>query len=221
VSVATKATPASVAAAHSSPSERADADATAGQSSALAASQKAQLEAALGRAPKKKVSDDLPKTERDDKKAAASADSKGGAGEQIARVAPLAFSAELWPDIVRAADLAGLTMQLAVNTALAGWQNGQLELQLPSKAKHLSKPSAVERLSEALSAYAGVSVKINLTETEDELVTPARLMEEAEQAAQAGAEASIRSDPVLAQLLSRVDGVIAEDSVRPVETRSD
>jgi len=131
---------------------------------------------------------------------------------------PLAFSNEHWPTIVRQADLAGLTQQLAINAAVQAFQNGQLQLLLPTPSKHLAKPSAITRLAELLSAYAGEAVVVKIDITDEELVTPARLMEEATQRAQSNAEQSIRDDPLLAELLNRVDGVVAQNSVRPVDS---
>ena len=53
------------------------------------------------------------------------------------------------------------------------------------------------------------------------LITPTRLLEQAAAQAQEDAELSIQNDPILAELLSRMDGEVTKNSVRPVGAQAE
>jgi len=120
----------------------------------------------------------------------------------------LALHNEHWPNIVRVMGVEGLPLQLAMNSAIQNEDNGVLTLLLPKPAQHLNKPQVVEQLTAAVSHYNEASVKIQVS-----------LKEAAARKAQQDAENSIENDPLLAELLNRVDGEVTKNSVRPIQTR--
>ncbi len=188
-----------------------------------------QLNAALGRAPKKKVNArangadavtkaPVPPPVEPELEPAPAPGPTPGRDEVVQVDQPaLPFTHEHWPAIVRRSKLDGLALQLAMNTALDSWQNGVLLLRLPKPAQHLSKPSEITQLAKCLSAYCGDTVKVTIDTTVEPLVTPASLVEKAARQAQEDAEQSIQNDPLLAELLSRVDGEVTQNSVRPIK----
>jgi len=82
----------------------------------------------------------------------------------------------------------------------------------------LRQTESQESLAKAIGAYCDEAVKVNIEVTTDSLVTPTLLIEKAAREAQENAELSIQNDPLLAELLSRVDGEVNQKSVRPVST---
>ncbi len=216
----------------------------------------AQLDAALGRAPKKKVTTEQPQPAQShrveqpniepvshshvDKKQAAPVDDAGDdAGSAMshstASAAPstplstppstppstpeetvLELTNDQWPSIIRKTELSGLTLQLAMNSAVKSYEAGVLSIELPMAAQHLQKPATIQALGEQLSAVMGETLKVKVSATKSPIVTPTLLAEQAAQEAQKQAERSIENDPLLAELLNRVDGEVTKNSVRPV-----
>lgn len=128
----------------------------------------------------------------------------------------LPLTNEHWPTILRRTDLAGLALQLAMNCAIDSHQNGVLALLLPKTVEHLTKSASNASLAKAISEYFGEPIKVIVESTNDVLVTPTLLVEQAAREAQQNAEFSIQNDPLLAELLNRVDGEVTKNSVRPV-----
>lgn len=187
----------------------------------------AQLDAALGRAPKKKVATEPVRssTTKASVSATAAIDAHidKGANEQSSHKVdasahePLVLDNDHWPEIIRKTKLAGLPLQLAMNSAVKSWDGGVLGIELPMAAQHLQKPATIQALGEQLSGLMGEAVKVMVSATKSPIVTPTLLVQQAAQQAQKNAELSIQNDPLLAELLSRVDGEVTKNSVRPAK----
>ena len=134
-------------------------------------------------------------------------------------VEKLALDNAHWPNIVRAMGIEGLPLQLAMHTAIGHYEQGVLTLLLPKPAQHLKKADVVKQLADSVTCYHEAPVKLAMEITQEALVTPASLKEEAARQAQQDAEDSIENDPLLAELLSRVDGEVTKNSVRPIQAQ--
>ncbi len=76
-------------------------------------------------------------------------------------------------------------------------------------------------LTDALSAYLGGPVRLDIRASDQaDLVTPARLEEDAAERSQAEAEAAIDQDPLVRKLCSRFGAEIVRESIRPIDKRS-
>lgn len=135
-------------------------------------------------------------------------------------VAPPADISQLspasWPQIVESLDIAGMPLQLADNCELLELDASKVRLKLERASEHLHTPRFVERLQTALSAWAGRTINLHIDLVDDSLVTPAKLTEQKQADELAAAHASIRQDPIVQQLIERVDGAVDESSVRPI-----
>ena len=133
------------------------------------------------------------------------------------------LTAEAWPSIVSALGVSGMPRQLAANAVVARRDGSSVHLVLESGQDHLNSPRFIERLAQAVTAWAGesVSVVVRLGEEGDTraaLNTPSRQQQHDEASALDSARKSIESDQRLARLLDDIDGKIDPANVRPLPT---
>jgi len=121
-----------------------------------------------------------------------------------------------WPSIVQLLDIAGMPLELANNTAWLGLQGDTVSLALEAASEHLNTARFVERLTAAMSDWFGHPIKLSLESVEQTLQTPARLAEQQRLQLLAAAQDAIKLDPMVKQLIERVDGAVDESSIQPL-----
>lgn len=131
-----------------------------------------------------------------------------GEGEQL--------SADNWAEHVARLGLAGMPRQLANNCALIGETDGTLSLKIDANNEHLNTPRFSARLQTALCEYTGRSLHLNIQLSDETLDTPAIRTQISEAEALKLAKASIDADPLVQQLVKKVDAVVDSDSVQPL-----
>ncbi len=89
-------------------------------------------------------------------------------------------------------------------------------LQLESASEHLNTPRFSERVQAALSQWLGRPVKLQIGLVEGELSTPSRIDDQVRADQMNAARVSIDQDPVVRQLIDRVDGAVDENSIAPL-----
>ena len=75
----------------------------------------------------------------------------------------------------------------------------------------------VRKLQAALTDQLGQEVKLSLNAVNDELQTPAAASAEAERRAMNEAELAINEDPTVKDLRERMNAVVLEESVQPLQ----
>ncbi len=139
------------------------------------------------------------------------------APKAIASAAPANATADSWPQILAALDLAGAARQLAANCALVGRSGDVVALSIDPRHAAMATTAQRERLTKALSDYYGILVKIEWREGAAEVETPAqaRGREEAERLAEA--RRSLQEDPTVKALQERFGATLHTDTVRPAK----
>ena len=126
------------------------------------------------------------------------------------------FSPEDWPHVVDKLDIAGMPLQLANNCSLVEVTDSTVGFKLERSSEHLNTPRFQEREQTALSAWLGRSIKNQVEIVDSDVVTPAKLDAKKQADALAAAHVSIHEDPIVQQLIDKVDGAVDESSVRPL-----
>ena len=106
--------------------------------------------------------------------------------------------------------------QLAAHASLVGVDGARVSLRLGPDHEYLNTPRFAARLAEALSAWAGAEVTLDLGVSDAPLETPARLQQKNEAAELDAARVAIDADPKLAWLLGELGAEVDPASVRPV-----
>ncbi len=131
-----------------------------------------------------------------------------------------ALSATPWSEIVGGLGLSGMPRQLAAHAALVGVEGARVALRLGTEHEYLNTPRFVGRLREALSAWAGTEVQLDLgtadAAADAPLETPALLERKHEAARLDDARAAIEADPKLAWLAEQLNGEVDPTSVQPL-----
>ena len=126
------------------------------------------------------------------------------------------IKAEDWRQIVSELDISGMPKQLASNCQLASVAADFFNLQLESASEHLNTTRFSERVQAALSQWLGRPVKLQIALVEGELSTPSRIEDQVRADQMSAARVSIGQDPVVRQLIDRVDGAVDENSIAPL-----
>jgi len=113
-------------------------------------------------------------------------------------------------------DISGMPRQLASNSVLQSIEPGHLKLLLESSSEHLNTARFSERVQSAFSSWKGEETKLSIELVDSELETPARLDELHRNNQMAAAKESIDKDPVVQQLIDRVDASVDEASIQPL-----
>ncbi|NND91452.1 MAG: hypothetical protein HKN42_11355 [Granulosicoccus sp.] len=124
-----------------------------------------------------------------------------------------------WHQIVSELDVSGMPKQLASNCELVSAVSGHITLRLESVSEHLNTPRFRDRLESALSQWLDAPAQLEILLENAELNTPARIDEQKRSDEMAAARASIGRDPVVRQLIERVDGAVDESSIAPMSER--
>jgi DNA polymerase-3 subunit gamma/tau len=120
-----------------------------------------------------------------------------------------------WKELLAILNLKGREAELAANCDLKSWQGSALTLVLSEQRAQLYSPSTEERLSKALSEYAGRPVKLKIEFGVPLAETPAQsVVREAEERQQAAVK-SIEEDGLVRALKEKFGAEVVADSVRP------
>jgi len=185
----------------------------------------------------------IPAREKAAPRAAAPARSPGGPAPGIAAVAPARAapraeppanaapkvaaassaataslpSAEQWPQLVSALQVAGLARELAAHSELVSSEGDHFRLRVAIKS--YAEAGNVERLRAVLTQHFGrpmrVSVEVGSTTGAS---TAAALAEQARSERQKGAEQAILSDPFVQELIENFGAQVEPQSIRPRES---
>ena len=122
-----------------------------------------------------------------------------------------------WPAMVAQMNLQGMVKELAAHTTFAGRQGGKVQLVLDADGEHFRRPQLEEKLAQALSAYFGESVRIELSIADRALDTLARQQKAAADDRVQQARAAIENDPNVLAMRDMFGATVQPDSVRPTD----
>jgi DNA polymerase III subunit gamma/tau len=122
-----------------------------------------------------------------------------------------------WPAMVAQMNLQGMVKELAAHTTLAGKQGNKVQLVLDADGEHFRRPQLEEKLAQALSAYFGEPVRLELSVADRELDTLARQQKAAADDRVQQAKAAIENDPNVRAMRDMFGATVQPDSVRPTE----
>jgi DNA polymerase III subunit gamma/tau len=137
----------------------------------------------------------------------------GGAKSTVS-AAPMAIDAGNWPAILEAANLLGLTRQLAMNCVPVSFANDVLRLKQDQAASEWRTRPHEEKLQQGLSKYLGREIRI-VFEVAEAAATPARQRAAAEQDRAARAATAFEQDPAVKSLRERFGAEVDGASVKP------
>ena len=100
---------------------------------------------------------------------------------------------------------------------LVGKQGNKVQLSLDKAGDPFRRPSLEERLTQALSAYYGESIRIEFTQAAEEINTPARQQKAAANDRLASARVAIDADPNIRAMRETFGATVQPESIRPVE----
>ena len=129
----------------------------------------------------------------------------------------VAASANDWPAMVAQMNLQGMVRELAAHATFAGRQGGKVQLVLDADGEHFRRPQLEEKLAQALSAYFGEPVRIELSVADRALDTLARQQKAAADDRVQQARAAIENDPNVRAMRDMFGATVQPDSVRPTE----
>lgn len=121
-----------------------------------------------------------------------------------------------WHQVVSELDISGMPGQLASHSELVSCDATTVHLKLENSSEHLNSPRFAERVQAALSDWLGRDIKLTIEQVDGQLNTPARIDETIKSEGMAAARRSIDEDPVVKQLIDRVDGAVDESSIQPL-----
>jgi DNA polymerase III subunit gamma/tau len=122
-----------------------------------------------------------------------------------------------WPAMVAQMNLQGMVRELAAHTTLAGKQGNKVQLVLDADGEHFRRPQLEEKLAQALSAYFGEPVRLELSVADRALDTLARQQKAAADDRVQQAKAAIENDPNVRAMRDMFGATVQPDSVRPTE----
>jgi DNA polymerase-3 subunit gamma/tau len=122
-----------------------------------------------------------------------------------------------WPAMVAQMNLQGMVKELAAHSTLAGKQGNKVQLVLDADGEHFRRPQLEEKLTQALSAYFGEPVRLELSVADRALDTLARQQKAAADDRVQQARAAIESDPNVRAMRDMFGATVQPDSVRPTE----
>jgi DNA polymerase-3 subunit gamma/tau len=133
------------------------------------------------------------------------------------RAASGVVSASDWPQIVAQLNLQGSVTQLAAHCGWIGKQGKKISLQLDADGEPFRRPALEDRLTQALSAYFGESVQLDISQVAEEIDTPARQRKAAADDRLQNARVAIDNDPNIRALRDTFGATVQPDSVRPLD----
>lgn len=126
-------------------------------------------------------------------------------------------SAKDWSAMVAQMNLQGMVKELAAHTSFTGKQGNKVQLVLDADGEHFRRPQLEEKLAQALSAYFGEPVRLELTVADRALDTLARQQKAAADDRVQQARAAIEGDPNVRAMRDMFGATVQPDSIRPTE----
>ena len=123
---------------------------------------------------------------------------------------------ETWPQIYLGLGVTGILQSTAANCQLVERQGTQLTFVLDNANSTLYDEGHQQRLADLLSDYFIERVKVVIRQGQVTAETPAVIAIRHRQERQADAVASIKSDPIVQQLIEHFGATLREDSITPV-----
>jgi DNA polymerase-3 subunit gamma/tau len=118
--------------------------------------------------------------------------------------------------VLASLELSGMAKQLAQHCSFLGRSDGAVRLALDSKAAGVATPAQTDKLSQALSAYLGQTVRVVFERGATDAVSPARQRELQSESLQSAARSGFGNDPAVQALQRQFGATIHADSVRPL-----
>lgn len=122
-----------------------------------------------------------------------------------------------WRDLVDKLKLSGMARMLAQNCALLEFEGYQMRLSVPPEHKHLLDNTYQEKLRATLKEHFGKQLQVIIEISGNAIDTPARQINQEKAARQAQAEASIKSDPFVHDLMESFGATIIPSTIKPVQ----
>jgi len=114
-------------------------------------------------------------------------------------------------------NLQGMVKELAAHSTFVGRQGNKVQLVLDADGEHFRRPQLEEKLAQALSAYFGEPVRLELSVADRALDTLARQQKAAADDRVQQARAAIENDPNVRAMRDMFGATVTPDSVRPTE----
>jgi len=123
-----------------------------------------------------------------------------------------------WNVLLNQLKLHGMALQLAKNSVLKSFTEGQLVLGLAPQQKHLqSNKPAQEKLRAALAEYFAQPVRLTVElAAAADVVTPAAVEQQEKRTRQHQAEEAIKQDPFVHEAQAQLGAQLIENSIKPV-----
>jgi DNA polymerase III subunit gamma/tau len=122
-----------------------------------------------------------------------------------------------WTQIITELNLQGPARQLAAHCVLLGKEGHKVLLRLDPQGEPFRRPGPEEKLVQALSAYFGESVKVEMQVGTAASDTPARQHQAAAEDRMQAARTAIDNDPNVRTLRDMFGATVQPESVRPVQ----
>jgi DNA polymerase-3 subunit gamma/tau len=123
-----------------------------------------------------------------------------------------------WRKLVEQNLKLGLARALAQNCELLSYDEHNLNLRVANAQKHLISPSYQDKLANAINEYFGRKIRLNITvasDTNTEIVTPAKQNANEKAVIQSSAEAAIMNDDFVKALMHDLGATIIPNSIKP------
>jgi DNA polymerase-3 subunit gamma/tau len=120
-----------------------------------------------------------------------------------------------WAQVLERLNLQGPARQLAAHCVLVARQGSRVQLSLDPEGEHYKTPAMESKLAQALSAYYGEPVRLELTVGAPVGDTPARLQKAAANDRVHNARAAIEDDPNVRAMRDIFGATVTPESVRP------
>lgn len=135
-------------------------------------------------------------------------------------VKPATGLAAQWLELYPRLGLSGLTGSIAANCTLVAVEGDRWTLHLDPAQSAFFNATQSKRLNDALSQFHGRTLDVSIVLQEPEQETPAQAAMRRRAERQRAAEAAIKSDPVVLQLMEQFAAVIREETIEPLEPQA-
>ena len=122
-----------------------------------------------------------------------------------------------WPQMVARMNLQGMVKQLASHCALLGRTGNKMQLVLDADGEHFRTPALEDKLTQALGAYLGTPVRLEIEIGSAAMSTPARQLKAAADDRLQNARVSIENDPNVQAMRDIFGATVQPESIRPIE----
>ena len=122
-----------------------------------------------------------------------------------------------WRELVDKLKLSGMARMLAQNCALEEFDGNRIRLSVPPEHKHLLDNTYQEKLRTTLRDHFGRHLQVTIDIGNASMNTPARQINQEKAARQAEAEASIKNDPFVRDLIESFGATIVPSTIKPAQ----